>query len=222
MEKIKAIVFDWDGTVVNTMQHKKYNASVIFAEHYGVAAEKIILSYEKYSGVSRKELFDLIARENIGRALSHIEFNKLTSEFTLRNIDSYKRNKVFDERNRRVLLWLKAQGYLLFVSSSAVSREIEKLAELLDIKGYFQEILGSSDNFRKGKDHVDFIKKTYNLKVSEIAFVGDEKADMRLAGRLGLMCVGIVNGKSESALDKEFADYVIKNLSDLKEILARV
>src|SRR3990172_2965869 len=106
VERIKAIVFDWDGTVVNTMQNKKNNASAIFAERYGAAHENVVRSYERYSGVPRKELFNLIAKENIGRELSPIEFNKLSSVFTLNNIDSFKKNNVFDEDNRGILQWL--------------------------------------------------------------------------------------------------------------------
>jgi len=222
VERFKAIVFDWDGTVVNTMQHKKHNASAIFAERYGVARKNSFSSYERYSGVSRKELFDLIAKENLGRGLSSIEFNKLSSEFTLRNIDSYKRNTVFDERNREVFIWLTTHGYSLFISSSAVKDEIEELAELLDIKRYFVEILGSSNTFRKGKDHINFIREKYGLTINQIIFVGDEKADMRLSGKLGLMCVGVANGKPKSALEMEFSDYVIPSLPELKDILTSV
>ncbi|MDQ7837088.1 MAG: HAD family hydrolase [Thermodesulfobacteriota bacterium] len=219
MARIKAVVFDWDGTIVNTMPLKINNAASMFEEIYNADAENVSLSYRKYSGVSRKELFNLIAIENMGRELSLLEFNRLSSEFTLRNTTSYKENRVFDEKNRELLQWLAARGFELFVSSSAVKEEICELAVFLDIKKYFKEMLGASGDFIKGKAHMSYIKNKYGLKTDQIMFVGDEKADMRLVGRLGVICVGIVNGNPDSALDREFADYVISDLSQLREIL---
>ena len=222
MVKINAIVFDWDGTIVNTMPLKIKNASEIFTEYYDVPTEDAAESYKKYSGVSRRELFNLIAKENIGKELSTFVFNRLSAEFTSRNIDSYKKNKVFDENNREALLWFSEQKMMLFISSSAVKDEIEELAEYLDLKKFFNEILGSSGNFKKGKPHINYIKNKFNLVTSQIMFVGDEKPDMRLANRLGVMCVGISNGKPKDTLYTEFADYVMHNLIELKEFLGGV
>ena len=219
MDRIKVIIFDWDGTVVNTMPIKIKNASAIFSEFYNVNPTDVKESYSKHSGIPRRELFELIAKENIGRGLSVFEYNRLSSEFTLRNISSYKMHKVFDESNREVLEWLSSQGLMLFVSSSAIQSEIHELAESLELNKYFQDIFGSFKDFKKGKAHIDHIRKNYNIKTSEIIFVGDEKADIRLSGRLGVMCIGIVHDKHESLLDIEFADHVINHLVDLKEII---
>ena len=222
MERIKAVVFDWDGTVVDTMPIKICNASNIFSEQYDVDSESIAESYRKYSGISRRDLFDLIAKENIGRELSKIEFNRLSSEFTSRNVESYKTNKVFDNNNRKVLVKIREHGFMMFISSSANKDEIEKLAMLLDLKKYFEEILGSTGHFKKGMAHINYIKKKYGLKTTQIMFVGDERADMRLAGRLGVMCVGVVNNKEKNELKDEFGDYVIQELSSIVELLQRV
>jgi len=222
VERIKAIVFDWDGTVVNTMQIKICNASNIFSEQYDVDSESIAESYRKYSGIPRRDLFDLIARENIGRGLSKFEFNRLSSEFTSRNVESYKTNKVFDNNKRKVLVRIKEHGFMMFVSSSANKDEIEKLAMLLDLEKYFKEMLGSTGDFRKGIAHINYIKKKYGIKATQIMFVGDERADMRLAGRLGVMCVGVVNNKEKNELKDEFGDYVIQELSSIVELLQRV
>ena len=219
VERIKAIVFDWDGTIVDTMPLKIENVSRIFKKHYGISCKNTRESYKNYSGVSRKELFNLIAKDNIGKGLSSFEFSKISAEFTLRNINSYKSSTVFNEKYREIFTWLTKRNLMLFVSSSAVKDEIVKLAILLNIKDCFLEILGSFDNFRKGKHHIDYIKKKYALSTNHIMFVGDEKVDMRLSGRLGLMCVGVANGKCKSSLEMEFADYVIQDLTELRSIL---
>ena len=219
VERIRAIVFDWDGTVVDTMPLKIENASRIFKKYYGVSCKNTRGSYKNYSGVSRKELFNLIAKDNIGKGLSSFEFSKMSAEFTLRNINSYKSSTVFNEKYRDVFTWLMKRNLMLFISSSAVKEEIVKLAILLNIKDCFLEILGSFGNFRKGKHHINYIKKNYALSTDHIMFVGDEKADMRLSGRLGIMCVGVTNGKSKSSLEMGFADYVIQDLTELRSIL---
>jgi phosphoglycolate phosphatase-like HAD superfamily hydrolase len=93
---------------------------------------------------------------------------------------------------------------------------------LLDLEKYFKEMLGSTGDFRKGIAHINYIKKKYGIKATQIMFVGDERADMRLAGRLGVMCVGVVNNKEKNELKDEFGDYVIQELSSIVEILQRV
>ena len=212
MGEIKAVVFDWDGTIVNTMPFKLDNAGQVFAKHFDVFPKEIALSYKAYSGIARRDLFNLIAKDHIGRELTALEFNQLSQFFTTKNLESYKRNQVFDETNREILGWLKDNNISLFISSSAIQREINELAEYLKISDYFTEILGSREGFKKGKDHLDSNK---------IIFVGDEKADMRLSGRLAIRCVGISQTADNDDLHDEFADLIISDLSGLRDIISR-
>ena len=93
MGEIKAVVFDWDGTIVNTMPFKLDNAGQVFAKHFDVSPREIALSYKAYSGIARRDLFNLIAKDNIGRELTALEFNQLSQFFTTKNLESYKRSR---------------------------------------------------------------------------------------------------------------------------------
>ena len=221
MGEIKAVVFDWDGTIVNTMPFKLDNAGQVFAKHFDVSPKEIALSYKAYSGIARRDLFNLIAKDHIGRELTALEFNQLSQFLTTKNLESYKRNQVFDETNREILGWLKDNNISLFISSSAIQREINELAEYLKISDYFTEILGSREGFKKGKDHLDYLRNKYHLDSNKIIFVGDEKADMRLSGRLAIRCVGISQTADNDDLHDEFADLIISDLSGLRDIISR-
>ena len=108
------------------------------------------------------------------------------------------------------------------VSVATTQEEIGTGAKILGIDHLFEAILGSREGFRKGREHMDFLKKQFGLSSAAIVFVGDEKADMRLAGRLGLRTVGIARDKPASELREEFADAVILRLQELKDVVESI
>ncbi len=223
MAGIKAVVFDWDGTVVDTMTSKIRNCGQLFEQTFRCSPERVSESYRKHSGIPRRELFEAIARDTLGRGLSEQEFSTLSNSFTAMNITTYSHSdEVLDADTHSALLRLREEHYLLFVSSSATQEEIGAGAKSLGIDGLFEAILGSRAGFRKGKEHIEFIRKQYGLETSAILFVGDEKADMRLAGRLGLRVVGLARDKSKESLSEEFADHVISELPELHDVLSQL
>lgn len=215
---LRAIVFDWDGTLVETMPIKIRNAALLFSKNWGVHPEGVATSYRKYSGVPRRELFDLIAKENMGRLLSPLQFNRISHEFTRLNLETYTKEEIFTQTTLSVLKSLKKKGLLLFVSSAAIREEIEELAKSLGINTFFEEILGSEGPFKKGGPHFRHVCNKYRLSPMEILFIGDEEADMRLASHLGIRCVGI-GPNADIKLTDTFADYTIKDLEELNEII---
>lgn len=220
MARIKALIFDWDGTIVDTLSIKMENAAAIFSDNFGTDGLSIAHSYKRYSGVSRKDLFNMIARDNMNRELHPLEFKRISAEFTSRNLVSARERRIFAEENRSLFNWCTESGYGMFISSSADKNEIEELAELIDVKKYFREILGSAGEFSKGKAHIRYIKEKYQYTTDQIMFVGDDKADMRLAGRLGVLCVGVLNGgQGDRDILNGYADHWITSLSQLREVL---
>jgi len=222
---IKAICFDWDGTIVDTMSLKIKNAGELFHEFSGNKIDKNHFenSYKRYSGIPRKELFNAIVKDNIGKSLTDLEFNYLSNTFTQKNSSSFKTQKVFREDVRSLLAQLKKTLKLqLFVSSSAIVEEITSLAKHLQIEKYFTEILGSNPGFRKGKDHLLYISKKHSFSFQNILFVGDEIADIRLSGKLGVPNVGIAREKTKRTLSMEFADLVINDIVELKKVFSLV
>lgn len=220
MERIKAIVFDWDGTLIDSMNIKVNNAAVIFAQKYSLNPDLVAQSYRRYSGVSRRELFNLIAREHLGRDLRNIEYQAISSQFSKKNCEILENKQFFSSKNKEVLAQLHKMDLLLFISSSCLREEIERLAGFYGIDCYFSEILGSYDKFKKGIAHLSYIKQKYGLKSREIMVVGDEKADIRLAGRVGVVCVGLISKQFSDDLAQQFPDCIISDLRQLPEVVS--
>ncbi len=184
-KNIKCVVFDWDGTIVDTMALKRMNIALLFQDVYGVAYEKTLKSLDEHSGIPRKDLFQSIAREHIERSLTDSEFQHLSSAFTAKNLDSFKEHNIFDSSKAQALKRLKG-NYLLFVSSAAPSDEILFLSDHLNIRGFFAELLGSFSGFSKGQEHFNYISSHYGFKLEEILFVGQGRA-----GNAGFENMGI-------------------------------
>ena len=52
------VLFDWDGTLINSLEIKIRNASMVFHEILGANPEKIGEAYRHYSGIPRRQLFE--------------------------------------------------------------------------------------------------------------------------------------------------------------------
>ena len=58
MEKAaKVIVFDWDGTLFDSMDNKTRNMGLVFHHHFDFSEKEVVALYCRYSGIPRRELF---------------------------------------------------------------------------------------------------------------------------------------------------------------------
>ncbi|MBI3638243.1 HAD hydrolase-like protein [Candidatus Wolfebacteria bacterium] len=119
-----AILFDLDGTLVLSLETKINNAAHLWSEKYTVSPEMVRTAYKSHSGLPRRQLFQLIGQETIGRSLSDEEFGELSEEFTRCNIETL-RLQPFVIGCEALLLDLSMVGVKMGISSSADPIEVE-------------------------------------------------------------------------------------------------
>ena len=195
-------VFDWDGTIFDSMPVKTANFVTAFAAALrqtipGWPREAIAEMYGELSGRPRREIFDALLRR-LGGEDQSASFEVFNAEFERRNLSELANAELFPDAvayMRRLI----SDNQRIFVSSSVPNKELETLVEAKlpkDILERIDGIFGSSAGFSKGESHVRRIEAMTSLPRATMIAYGDDIADFDLSSDAGIDCILIDrNGK---------------------------
>ena len=212
---LKAIIFDYNGVLVNDLK--------IHEEAYWRAG---------------KELGIPVARETLRKYLSYSPEQKRKlyygniSDETWRQISRIRARFYFDLAEKSDLVFPDVEAVLLSLSSryilaliSNTRREYfnrifpRKLASLFRETMFFDEI-------RKPKPSPDpLLKMIERLGIGrdQCCYVGDSVLDVQMAKRVDIKVFSVATGdNSKEELGAAGADWIVNNLSELKEKLEAV
>lgn len=215
------VLFDWDGTLLNSLDVKIHNAGRLFATANNLQPELVEAAYRRHSGIPRRQLFDAIRADFELPPLSQEAFTSLSEQFTELNLRTLmaEGQDILPPETIPALAALHSLGCLLYVSSSANRREILSVAQALGLAGYFEEILGSSPGFSKGRDHIEYVRRKHSAALDELVFVGDDPADIRLSRAAGVFVIAKEGTHSRDRLSAEGPDRLVESLVEIPEIL---
>lgn len=225
MKLVRAVLFDWDGTLVNSLDIKIQNAGLLFNQRMGLPPEKVEAAYRAHSGIPRRQLFDAILADLGQPPLFDTGFASLSQAFSDKNRETLRdrsRPGLLTSDTLMALEILLQTGCLLYVSSSADTDEIRDIADNLGLADYFRrsggEIFGSRPGFNKGSQHVEHICIQQKLPVEELVFVGDDPADVRLGQAAGVFTIAKAGTYSADALQVYKPDAIINSLDELVSV----
>lgn len=187
--KIKAVVFDWDGTLFNSMEYKRGNFVELFG-NYSIPKDSLIEFHKTYSGIPRKDLFNKCLELFTKKTFSDSEYEIVSAKYTQMNLDSSIVVKPFDDVLSG-LQSLKQKELKLFVSSSSAHDELTEVSQNSGLRNLFEEVLGSRPNLNKGPEHINYLCHKFSLNKNEILFVGDDKQDLVLGEKAGVKTIRI-------------------------------
>jgi phosphoglycolate phosphatase-like HAD superfamily hydrolase len=222
MSLLWIVLFDWDGTLIDSLPTKVRNASRLFHQEFGISLEDVTRAYRRASGIPRKELFVSICTDNGLAPLDDEHYERLSQRFTEMNLASLTNpnaHGIVAQETIDTLKALRASGYPMYVSSSADPLEISKGAASLGLDCYFTEIMGSLPGFGKGPQHVAHVLEAQSVGREQLVFVGDELADISLGRLAGIRTVAKVGTCTAEFLRKENPDHIINKLSELPALL---
>ncbi|MDA3905010.1 MAG: HAD family hydrolase [Bacteroidales bacterium] len=207
MEKIKQIIWDWNGTLLNDVS-MCVNVMNVLLKKYSLPS----LSCDKY-----KQLFDFPVKdyyERLGFRFDVIAFEKVGHEF----MDSYFKElpncDIFPEVIQ-ILEEFNALNMNQLVLSAMEHNALEKSLTEKGIRSFFSKVQGIDNHLANGKTELakDLLKSSGFL-AEESLFIGDTIHDLHVAQSIGCTCVLISNGHfSKDRLVKDH-DLVFDSLSD--------
>jgi phosphoglycolate phosphatase-like HAD superfamily hydrolase len=172
------MVFDWDGTIADTMGYKRTNFIDLLAPFAPEKRDEIRDFHITNSGLPRRFLIIKTLEHICEQTPNSAEVEALSTNYTLMNLKSSINAKPFVDALE--FIQLNSEKFLLFVSSSSDPEELTTVVAKMKMSHYFKEILGSRPGFSKGGEHFEFIQKKYDLDKNNIVFFGDDSKDLEL------------------------------------------
>ena len=208
-EKIScsAVIFDFDGTLADSMPFLESIGVEMMMTHFGVSKEDATTRYRSTTGLPYEQQVKM-------NFPGHSNVEKAIEEFEKLKIDRIFDQQLFDDTVDTVRN-LKEMGLDVFVSSSTFQTTIEEYFRRLRILDLFKGILGYRPGFEKGADHFNHIHSEYNVQFDELLFVGDSLKDFERSQGL-CKFIGISGMFSvEDFKVKGHSGFVVENLSEI-------
>ncbi|GBU08703.1 phosphoglycolate phosphatase [Bacteroidales bacterium] len=191
MTKIKAIIFDLDGTLVDSLNDIA-NAMNHTLQQLGKPTHPIE-SYKDFVGKGLMNLVEnCLPEQASNQAAIEKCFDLLIQEYSKNCLVETKLYPGIEE----LLNCLSKENIPLAILSNKADNLTKIIANDLLKKWNFKMVVGASDKFPRKPCPEAALHIAQNLGISpkEIMFVGDTSVDMQTAGNAGMMAMGVTWG----------------------------
>lgn len=206
------VVFDFDGTLVDSMTDFARIASRIMAHCFGCDPEWAHNKYRETSGLPFPYQIEKIFPGDQRN-------KKAVEEFVSEKLSLYQ-SYPFYEDVEPALSWLKSNDLKLAISSNNDEGLIRR--KIKPLEAYFDKIFGFHDGFLKGKAHFDRIKEELNCSEKEVIFIGDSLNDARVARENNIPFIGRIGTFSEQDfINQGIAMAAVSDFLSLKDFFSK-
>lgn len=187
---IKAVIFDVDGTLVNSVDlHARAWQEAL--AHFGKRVEYERVRYQ--IGKGGDQLMPVFLSEEelkeFGEELEQYRGELFKRDY-LPRVESFPKVRELFERVRR-------EGLQIALASSAKADELKTYKKIADIEDLVEEET-SADDAERSKPHPDIfeaaLERLEDVSPSEAVVVGDTPYDAEAAGKAGLKAIGLLGG----------------------------
>lgn len=216
--KPKAVIFDLDGTLINSIEVYHEALNEIFRR---VGLPQVGREEVKRALKLGKNPWDIFIPHDIGRREELIERCKIIDREIFWDI--WKEKADLFPASREVLLWLKEKGVLLGVVTSGWDEKGE-ISEFLKKKGVYHliDVIIKRFDVPKMKPSPEPIIeccKRLGIAPEESVYVGDTPGDIQAAKAAGAKSVGVLTGTgSFDDLSAAKPDVIIETIHEFTKL----
>jgi phosphoglycolate phosphatase len=206
VNKAKFLVFDFDGTVVNTK-----------ALYYQVIYEEL----KKY-GFSYKQTIEIIDLGlNLERTLDKLGFHRIKRIMLGRRIMKGVITHLKNVKECRDVDSIKKLNIKKIIVSNSSEKAIIPIIKHYKLKKYFDGIYGTEEFEDKAEFIEEYLRKN-KIKKENCYYVGDRAADVDVAKKIKvnsvIICGNCAWDPKKDVLGAE-PDYIVSSIRDLKKII---
>ena len=205
---VKALIFDFDGTIADTLPFAVNTALELNRELKLLEEDKI--NIEKFRGMDSKAFYNSLGISKFKLFLYSFKFLKRLDK----NIEGLQ---TFDGLPE-VLKALKDKGIMLGIVTTNTHKMVKRFIKDDQIE-YFDFIKQSHFVFGKGKMLKRVIRKL-NLSKDEVIYIGDETRDIKAAREAGIRVAAVTWGYNvERVLSEYKPDFLIRRPVELLSLV---
>lgn len=214
----KAVIFDLDGTLTNTLKSLWKSTNMALATA-GLPPHEID-SYKYFAGNGAKELIRKSLIADGDTELVHFDsvmeaYNRIFEEYCMYEVKPY-------DGIRELLKALKEKGLHLAVNSNKPQPRTVDVVEEIFGKDMFDLLVGQCEERRRkpAPDGVNYILEQLHLDKAGVLYIGDTCTDMQTGKSAGVFTVGALWGfRDRQELVENHADAIIEKPLELLQYI---
>lgn len=216
MKKYDTIIFDLDGTLLNTIEDLADSVNAAL-RMYGFPCRKVD-EIKSFVGNGIERLMEL----SIPNGVNNLQYEKCL-EYFRRHYSMNMQNKTAAYEGIMELLGqLSKENYKLAIVSNKFDKAVKELNKVYFEK-YIEVAIGESEGISK-KPAPDIVFKALDelgSTVDKAIYVGDSEVDIETSKNSGVLCVGVTWGfRDRKILEVKGADHIIDTPQELLKIIA--
>ncbi|RKZ67083.1 MAG: hypothetical protein DRR16_11875 [Candidatus Parabeggiatoa sp. nov. 3] len=207
----KLLVFDLDGTLIDTMGDYADKAAALIFKHYGTPISEAHRLYFETSGLPFEQQLEQLFPKATGNAEVALRFESWK--------DKYLLNVTLPSKTEQLLHHWQNAGFRIAIASNNLESYVKRLANNWPVDA----ALGyrAWDGFCKGEPHFQKLENDFGWSREQMLFIGDSPNDARIAVRSNVPFLALLSGEFISAdFTKHYPDVrFIRQLSDINDFL---
>ncbi len=215
--RYKAVIFDLDGTLLNTIEDIADSVNRVLAQHG--FPEHSVDRFQQMVGLGMDQLiFDALPETNRDQAT----LAGVTREASEVYAKGWKNKTVPYAGVPELLQSLKSAGVKVAILSNKPDRFTQLCVDALLPRPLLDAVLGAREDLPKkpAPDGALHLAKILKVAPSEVLYVGDSGTDMKTAKAAGMFAVGVAWGfRSEAELREDGADRIIHKPQELMALI---
>lgn len=183
MVLIKAVIFDFDGTLANTLPICYYAFQHVFKEY-----DKRELSSDEI-----KSMFGPSETGIIKENLIHPNKEKAIELYYTKYMEQHTELVGFNQEIDNLLRFIKAKGMKLGIVTGKAKRSLDISIQALKMEEWFDVII-TGDDVINPKPHPEGVIKALSIlgvETDEAMFIGDSEADIQAGKQADVYTIGV-------------------------------
>ena len=209
---IKAIIFDFDGVIIESAETKTKTFRRLFERSYPEEVAAIVNYHMQNAGISRYVKFRHIYTNILKQPLSETQEDELGKRFSEIALDEIL-NAPFVLGVKEFFL-KNQKKYYMFIASGTPEEELKSILDHRRIDHLFKEVHGSP---KQKHEIIQDIMDRYALSRKEIVFIGDAESDRCASEKAGINFIARITSQNGQELQNSL--WRMGDFSELDGIL---
>lgn len=216
MHKYKLVIFDWDGTLMDSVDR------IVFS----MQASAVALSFEPPSYHQAKQIIGLSLPKAIKTLFPNAneeQVQLLTAQYKHQYVEVNNTPTPLFENALELLINLKQQDKLLAVATGKARAGLQRVWNVTDTEHFFHASRCADES--ESKPHPDMINsllEELNIQKHETVMIGDTSFDLEMAQRAGVDSIGITHGVHDDEILAQFQPKaIVDSLAELHQLLIK-